>query len=71
MAPIAPVYLGIFYLQPQGVWEWGLQGIAVSILFGVSIYSSLKQAKGWIVLVAHMVIVVYWFYSIALIATGV
>ncbi len=70
LAPIAPLYLGIFYLR-SGVWEWGFEGLLVSgVLLGFGAYS-IRKPRSWAVWLAHLAIVVYWLFSFGLISTGV
>ena len=70
-APIAPLELGISYLQPNGIWTWGVQGLLVTIcVVGLTILSAAKR-KCWIVLLNHVFVLLYWAYSFLLIGAMV
>lgn len=59
---IAPVYHSIFYLSG---WE-SVFVMIFSISFLGLIILSLRKRKGWIVLLAHLSIILYWYFGIIL-----
>lgn len=71
MAPVAPVYLGCFYLQPHGDWQWGLAGIFVALALIAATVLALRHNRLWVVLSAHFAVILYWLIGFSLIATGV
>ena len=71
MAPIAPVYLGIFCLPLHGNWHLGATGILASFgLIGTTFFS-IENRKCWTVLLSHVIVLLYWLVGFVLIATGV
>ena len=63
---IAPVELGIFYLQPHGVWRFGVAGLVVSgCLLGLTVVSATTR-KRWTVVLTHVCVPLYWFYRFLL-----
>ena len=70
-APIAPIYLGCFYLQPRGVWQDGVLGVFASVALIGMVVASVRRRVWWLVLLAHLSLVFYWLVGFSLIATGV
>jgi hypothetical protein len=64
---IAPLWLGIVYLQPpHRIWWLGIQALmAFAALAGLTVLA-LRTRTRWLVLLAHVSVVVYWFYSLGL-----
>jgi hypothetical protein len=62
--------LGLFYLTPRTFWIWGVYGMLVSVvLFGTVLVAAVKRRR-WLVLLAHVMVLAYWFVGSVLIAAG-
>jgi len=68
-APLAPIYLGIAYLRPT--WQIGASAIFSSLALALLTTLALRTEKRWAVVLAHLAVAVYWFFSFALIGAGV
>ncbi len=64
---IAPLSRGIFYLQ-GGFWFAGILGMMVFIALAGLSFLALRTRTRWIVLLAHVSILMYWFFSSLLIS---
>jgi hypothetical protein len=71
MTPVAPLYLGIFYLQPHHDWHWGAAGIVVSLLLITGVVFAMHRQRRWTILLAHFAVLLYWLVGFFLISTGV
>ena len=70
LAPIAPIYFGIFYLRVHSFMEFSLAGVAVTIGLIVMIVLVLRNGKPWLALLSHGVLILYWVIGATLIAAG-
>ena len=68
---LAPIYFGIFYLWIGELWEIGICSILSFIALFLLTIIALRTRKTWIMLLAHLAVIVYWFFSFVLIAAGV
>ena len=69
MIPIAPAYFGVFYLRAR-IWTLGIAGVLVSATLICMVFLSIRKPHRWVVLLAHCVVLLYWFVGFALIAIG-
>lgn len=51
-------------------WEWGAAGILVSLALIGMIFLSFKKRHGWVVLLTHFVVFLYWLVGLVLVASG-
>ena len=71
LSPIAPVYLGWFYLRPHADWQSGLLGIFASVVLIASAILCAKRTRLSLVVAAHFALIFYWVVGFLLIAAGV
>ena len=71
LSPIAPVYLGCFYLRPRADWQLGAFGILASAVLAGMVLLSIRNSRLWIVALTHFAVAFYWVVGFVLIAAGV
>ena len=66
-SPLSPILLGISYLWTN-VWQIGVCAIAAVTALILLTVMAWRKKRVWIILLAHLAVIVYWFFSFVLIA---
>jgi hypothetical protein len=70
LSPLAPIYLGYFFLR-SGDWLWVIVAILASAALLGSILLAVRKDRRWAMILAHLCMLLYWMAGLVLISTGV
>lgn len=67
LGALAPIFLGISYLWTN-VWQIGVYAISAVIALILLAVIAVRKRRTWLILLAHLAVIIYWVFSFALIA---